>query len=418
MGHHYLQASIDYPPVVNYGMGLYVHQLAINLTAGGHDVTVATRNNSGQPSDGHLDGVRVLRPTADWDRRYLQTGPVVDALGHVAGQLGLCRHLAGRVADLAIEYDVVHNHSFATVPLACDLAARRGVPMVSTLHVLDSMFDEAQRHTRPRSADTHALRALETTGLDHSAAIIAPSNAVRTALIDQRRDLADRVHVLPHPLTPGVIRKTDYAAHHPFRLLFVGRMLSYKGIFELLDAAAMFSTGELELWLAGDGASIADVLRITADRTLGVKHLGQLPHDRLIGLYQTCDAIAIPSTVEAFGLVHQEAQQAGLPIISSDIAAFAERSASGTDCLTVPVTDNGRDHRVDTSALADAISDLKRDQALRERIGTNAHARTNTAPTAAHHAGTLDTLVDGLIRSSNTATPHGARRCGNALTTP
>jgi glycosyltransferase involved in cell wall biosynthesis len=391
----FIETTYDYPPDPLYGMGIYVGALAEGLVNTGGQVLVATRNNAARPPLEVTDtGVQTLRCAADWDRIHLQEGAPTRTAGLMAGIVALSQDLFARVEAVDFAGDVVHNHSYATVPLACEISERRKLPLISTVHVLDDMMDEAQGASRPRTTDRHINRALEAEGLRHSQAIVTPTETVRRALVQEYPDLADRVQVLPHPVTGVVTRKQDYEAHEPFRLLYVGRMISYKGVRELLTAAAKLSG--IELWMVGDGPARTELEQQAARDGVPVRWLGQLPRAQVLKLYAQVDALAVLSLVETYCLVLQEGQRAGVPIICTDIAAFDERVRDGRDCLTVPVHLDDEAGRVDVDALAAAIETLVGNTALRRRLGERAVRRAADQQTLTEHAAILHKIAASL----------------------
>jgi glycosyltransferase involved in cell wall biosynthesis len=391
----FIETTYDYPPDPLYGMGVYVGAMADGLSAAGSPVLVTTRNNAGRAEDETTDsGVRVVRCSADWDREHLQCGSPNRTAGQMAGIVALSRELYSRTDRVDFPADVVHNHSFATVPLACELSELRGLPLISTVHVVDEMMDEAQGSSRPRTTDRHVNRALEAEGLRHSQIIIAPSETVRRALAKEYPDLSGRVQVIPLPLSGNVRRKTTYTAHDPFRILFVGRMISYKGVRELLAAAS--GIPRLEIWMAGGGPAEGELEAQAAADGVSVRWLGQLPRTRVLELYAEVDALAVLSLVETYGLVLQEGQRAGAPIICTDIAAFDDRVRDGFDCLTVPAILGPDVGRVDVDALRTAMRSLMTNERLRERLGRNAFHRAELQPGLTEHATQLQQLVTML----------------------
>jgi glycogen(starch) synthase len=171
-------------------------------------------------------------------------------------------------------------------------------------------------------------------------------------------------------------------------------MISYKGVRELLQAAR--GIPNVELWMVGAGPAQAELQERAAADGVAVRWLGQLPRQRVLELYSEVDALAVLSLVETYGLVLQEGQRAGVPIICTDIAAFDDRVRHGLDCLTVPAIlrpDNGR---VDVDALAAAMRTLIGDAALRERLGRSAARRAELQPGLTEHATRLQELVTML----------------------
>ena len=147
------------------------------------------------------------------------------------------------------------------------------------------------------------------------------------------------------------------------RVLYVGRLVYYKGLDVLLEALARTGGG---LAIVGEGPLDAALRRQIAALGLGdrVAMLGGCTDDEVRGLYQSCDVFVLPSTArtEAFGLVQVEAMACGLPVVSTDLPTGVPWvNAHGVTGLVAPPGDAG--------ALADALRRLLADPALRAELG-------------------------------------------------
>jgi glycosyltransferase involved in cell wall biosynthesis len=56
-----------------------------------------------------------------------------------------------------------------------------------------------------------------------------------------------------------------------------------------------------------------------ASRGVRIQNLGELQHERLIAIYQTCGALIYPSCFESFGLPLIEARRAGLAVLAPEL---------------------------------------------------------------------------------------------------
>ena len=111
-----------------------------------------------------------------------------------------------------------------------------------------------------------------------------------------------------------------YEAAQP-AFLFVGRLISRKGLSTLLAAYQDYraETQEpWELWVAGTGA-----LEKELQEKEGIKALGFVQPQALPSLLQKVRAFVLPSRVEPWGVALQEAAAAGLPLIASDACGAA-----------------------------------------------------------------------------------------------
>jgi len=178
-----------------------------------------------------------------------------------------------------------------------------------------------------------------------------------------------------YAITPAVAASMESirrAAARPI-LLFVGRLVHYKGVDVLLRAMRGL---DADLMLIGDGPlreslqNLASELGV-ADR---VHFLGEVGDDSLLAWYHACDALVLPSVTrqEAFGMVQLEAMLCGHPVVSTDlgtgVAWVNQHERTG---LVVPPRD--------APALHDALHRLLTDGELRQQLGRTACARVREA---------------------------------------
>jgi glycosyltransferase involved in cell wall biosynthesis len=150
----------------------------------------------------------------------------------------------------------------------------------------------------------------------------------------------------------------------PPTILFVGRLVRDKGVFELLDAFGIVRrTHPCRLSLAGEGPAEADVVqRVTQlDLAEEVELLGYVSGDALERAYRSADVFALPSYREGFPLVVMEAMGYGLPVVTTPIRGCADHLAPGVNALFAPPRD--------VEALAERLLRLLDDGALRRRMG-------------------------------------------------
>ena len=109
-------------------------------------------------------------------------------------------------------------------------------------------------------------------------------------------------------------------------VLYVGRIGREKGVFELLEAAAL-STEPWPLWLMGSGSAEKAVdARI---RKLGLTGRVRLvPHERdreaLASAYRSASCVVMPGELETFGLVAFEAAASGASTVACTTAPSAQ----------------------------------------------------------------------------------------------
>lgn len=103
-------------------------------------------------------------------------------------------------------------------------------------------------------------------------------------------------------------------------LLYVGRMLKLKGLYELLDAWRNIENERLDstLVMVGDGPELEPLRRRSS--ALGLQRIvftGRVAHDEIADWYASADAFVIPTLEDNWSLVVPEAMSCGLPILCS-----------------------------------------------------------------------------------------------------
>lgn len=150
-------------------------------------------------------------------------------------------------------------------------------------------------------------------------------------------------------------------------VLFVGRVVPGKGVFDLLDAIARMEAAP-RCVLVGDGDLEAVETR-ARDRGIAdaVTAVGEVDHDDLPGYYAAATVCANPTRYEGFGMVNLEAMASGTPLVTTRLPGVEEYAAHDETALLVDPGDSG--------ALADALDALLADPGRRDRLATAARER-------------------------------------------
>jgi len=150
-------------------------------------------------------------------------------------------------------------------------------------------------------------------------------------------------------------------------ILFVGRLIPEKGVFDLLDAYARLESSlraNVGLVFAGDGIS-KDQLAEQA------KHIhpgmicfpGFTQREDLAGIYALAEALILPTHSDPWGLVVNEAMACGLPIVVSSVAGCsADLVENGCNGFVVPPRDSEK--------LSMAIDSIVRRPELQRQMRT------------------------------------------------
>ncbi|MGA2964997.1 MAG: glycosyltransferase family 4 protein [Terriglobales bacterium] len=163
-------------------------------------------------------------------------------------------------------------------------------------------------------------------------------------------------------------------------VLFVGRLVPEKGVFDLLQAYAKLESGlrsEVGLVFAGDGVArekLAQQAKRIAPGTISFPGFAQ--REDLALLYALAEALALPTHSDPWGLVVNEAMACGLPIIVSNVAGCAaDLVEDGWNGYVVPPRDPPK--------LSVAIDALARQPGLRQAMSVRSSERIrNYSPEA------------------------------------
>jgi rhamnosyl/mannosyltransferase len=338
-----------YPPVSG-GMERML-QLLCEGERGSADTRVLVANTGGwRTTNESLNGVPITR---------------VGSIGRV-GAVQICPLFPWWLWRARADVIVIHEPN--PIALVSNFLVRPRSPIVVWFH---------SEVIRPRWRYNLFYRPFLRHTLRRAARIIVSS----PALADQAaalREFRSKVTVIPFGLdAPRLEPAPDTApAAEAIRqryrvplVLFVGRMVDYKGVDILLRALVGVDATTL---LVGDGPRRAALEELAADLGLGDRavFLGEVDDRRMSALYQACDVFVLPSVTraEAFGLVQLEAMAAGKPVVSTAVPTG------------VPwVNQHGRTGLVvrpgEVPALREAIVRLLKDPELRSRMGRDGRAR-------------------------------------------
>ena len=179
-------------------------------------------------------------------------------------------------------------------------------------------------------------------------------------------------------------------------ILFASKMQPHKRAADLLEAYARLSP-DAYLVFAGDGEERANLerrareLKLDSIRFIGFRNQSELP-----SLYDLCDVFVLPSEHEPWGLVVNEAMNAGKPVIVSD------RVGAGPDLVEDGVNGSVYPAR-DIAALANCLRRLIDSPEHRAAMGARALEKVSRLDFAADRDGliaALDSIVGKKARAA------------------
>lgn len=150
----------------------------------------------------------------------------------------------------------------------------------------------------------------------------------------------------------------------PGRLLFVGNTDDYKkGIIYLLQALLNLPSS-ITLTIVDDGPPAKAHVPHLVDRmglSRRVTFTGKIAGERLRHLYNSCQAVIVPSLYEGFGLPAAEAMACATPVVATRAGALPEVVGEDGAAILVPPRS--------PSALAEAIGRILSRETDREKMG-------------------------------------------------
>ena len=154
--------------------------------------------------------------------------------------------------------------------------------------------------------------------------------------------------------------------------LFVGRMVSEKGIFDLLNAYAVLDLklrAEVGLVFAGEGPERVKLERLSQTVKVGsIRFSGFIQRENLAQYYALADALVLPTHTDPWGLVVNEAMACGLPIVCSEVAGcIPDLVEEGSNGFVIPARNIKR--------LAQVLKELASNPEIIREMGENSRKR-------------------------------------------
>jgi glycosyltransferase involved in cell wall biosynthesis len=343
------------------GLGTYARSLVEGLVGNGHEVTIATARS--QCDD--LPGIRFV--------------PMDFTPGNVTPFVfpRMARNYRRVLAAEAHGHDVIHFldgreaalGSFPTRPRVLQ-------PIVGTIHDSYAVDWCAPAYPRHLYDDRLArtlyygwLRWLERVAYRWPAGFAANSTHVVTAVARVYGIPEARIDVVPIGLPVPVDGDSERLDGRP-AVLFVGRNYQRKGLPILLQAFARLrkSHHEARLHVVGGDPIEGSFRKRTRDLGIAqaVEFYGWQPNERVRAMMAGASLFAMPSLVEAFGLVYLEAMAAGTPVVATATGGVTQFFVDGEDMVMVAPGD--------VEALAEALERVTDDATLRDRLIARARA--------------------------------------------
>jgi glycogen(starch) synthase len=342
------------------GVEKHMYELSRELVCQDVDVTVVTSCIEGAAAYEELEGIKVHRiPCLSVKVPGLYPPPLV---------MAPLFSLYLKKLDEENGFDIIHlqNRFFVDFDTAALYARLRHKPFMVTVHnarplgispaitVFGSAYDWLVGRWPFAMADR----------------IIAVSEWARHDIakyhVDERKIIAvhNGINVGSFKPTEATNVRGQYGIGGPM-LLFVGRMITQKGIPYLIKAmpTVLERHPDAKLLLVGRGNALENLKKMT--RAMGLEKSvlfsGYMSEETLKEAYGTCDIFVLPSVWEVLPIAILEAMSSSKPVVCTDAGGNAELVIDGLNGYVVPMRD--------PEALADRINALLDDPGKRESMG-------------------------------------------------
>lgn len=344
-----------YYPAVRYGGPIRsVHALCSALVRRGHRVSVYTTNVDGESDS----GVPLGKPV-EMDGVMIHYFPV-PALRRLFWAPALARQLRSAIAD----FDLVHLHSVFLWPTyaAARTAKRAAIPYVMSPRgmlvgdvirrksrwVKSAWIKLVERRSFAEAAGLHVTAEIEGTEIKALGLALPEIFCVPNGVSWPARH---------QPLSEGPFRGIP----RPYAL-FLSRINRKKGLDRLIRAWKWVP--QLKLIIAGndDENYLPELKALAASEGVAdrLQFIGLVSDEHKWALYESAEMFILPSYSENFGNVVAEAMAMACPVIvTPDVGLATLVRESGAGVVTPG----------DPKVLAQAITDLHRDEIRRKRSG-------------------------------------------------
>lgn len=338
------------------GIAAYLRAMIPALLDAGHRVTLFAKSKERRnflAEDGRVPVYHFRLPSLHWYTAKVpglqQIAPL--PLRQLEWSMAFYRQVA-RVAA-STKFDVLESTETGALFLS------RIAPLVIRLHGSEYAFRKHSGKSLDRSVRWNDY--LEASSSRRAAAITTPSRFQANEIISQRGWPADRIRVIPNPISAPMLKAAlqfQRNGQSEQVVLYTGRLSPVKGIETLLATAKLVHDQNpgITFVLAGPWQMPQSPetygLKLNQKSVDGVRWVGPQDQTELIDWYKRSALFVMPSYYESFGISVVEAMAFGLPIVASDGGALSELVGNNSFSTLVP----NRDARAFAAAIIKLIS--------------------------------------------------------------
>jgi len=159
-------------------------------------------------------------------------------------------------------------------------------------------------------------------------AVIAVSNALKEETIEFAPFAKNKIHVIFNAVDPERIKMQEKYSYFRTYILFVGRLVPFKGVNVAIEAFKSIAMEMLEkdLLIVGTGPEEHNLRKTVSKYGLEnrIKFLGEQNRARVMSFIKACEFLVLPSYDEGCPIVVLEAMAAGKMTIGSRVKGIIE----------------------------------------------------------------------------------------------
>ena len=187
-----------------------------------------------------------------------------------------------------------------------------------------------------------------------------------TDIVKQTGAKAETIRPLMEFGEEDIIRNREYSNKGKYRILFVGRIESNKGVYELVEAVRLLKAKEIknfEIHMVGDGIDMHSLKEIIKRYSLSdffVFHGTVTERTILADHYKNADIFVLPTHHEGFPRVLYEAMIFSVPIMTTFVGGISEIMSDGVNCYRL----EPKDANILSSKIMAFLSDYEKKSAI------------------------------------------------------
>jgi len=343
-----LLASTSFPLKPGDNLSPFIYDFCKQLENRGWNITVVVPHHKGAALEETWGTIRIKR------FKYLPE-PLED-LGYTGGIMPGIKKAPWKMLKLPFyiysmyrevlnaagssSYDLINFHWLFPASFWLNLLQKKcGIPIVLTGHGTDV------RLACKSPFDKFAAKAFSV-----SSALTLNSDYMLSLL--GQRNLPGRIGIIPMGVDTDIFTPGDKKPSDSNEILYIGRLITQKGIDILINAfiKAQLEIPETRLKIIGYGPEETSIRDIIDVNNIGdkIEFIKSVPHSKLVEQYRGARVLVLPSVIpEGFGMTPVEAGACGVPTLTFGLGGTSEIVKDGqTGIISEMGVDNLSAHLV------------------------------------------------------------------------